>query len=161
MPRSTHPVLAPVAPGTTPPSHPFFVGLAHLRSLLAHEEVAESAERTDAVLDMISVLLHQRPAAQALRAFCAVRQSCEPACYLALYRLRRWLESQIAVRVGTGNWRPLDLRFRSHALVVKHYQREAWEWQEADAAPQVAFAWSGLPEVAPGAAERAQLASVL
>jgi hypothetical protein len=124
--------------------HPHFLGLAHLRSLLAHEEVAASSERTDAVLDMISVLLQGGAARQAVQAFCKVRETCQPVCYLALYRLRRWLESQAEIRVNHGGWQPLELNFKNYRRLVQNYRREAWEWSDGTVPAQefeVRFSW--------------------
>ena len=126
--------------------HPHFLGLAHLRSLLTHEEVATSAERTDAVLDMISVLLQNGPARQAIQAFCKVREVCQPVCYLALFRLRRWLEQAAEVRVDHGRWQSLELSFVNYRRMVQNYRRNAWEWSDADAnVPvqnlEVRFSW--------------------
>lgn len=124
--------------------HPHFLGLAHLRSLLNHEEVSSSAIRTDAVLDMISVLLQEGPSRKAVEAFCRVRGVCQPVCYLALFRLRRWLEQAVLVRVNHGAWRNLDLSFQNYRNLVQNYRRQVWEWSDDPSMPQqleVRFAW--------------------
>lgn len=124
--------------------HPHFLGLAHLRSLLAHEEVATSTERTDAVLDMISVLLQGGSARQAVQAFCKVRAVCQPVCYMALFRLRRWLEQEVTVRVNHGSWDTLRLSFTDYRRLVQNLRREAWEWSDGDVPLQhleVRFCW--------------------
>ncbi|TLD72819.1 hypothetical protein FEM03_01740 [Phragmitibacter flavus] len=125
-------------------NHPHFLGLAHLRSLLTHEEVAASSVRTDAVLDMISVLLQGGPARQAVQAFCTVRETCQPVCYLALFRLRRWLEDQAEIRVNHGGWQSLELTFTNYRRLVQNYRREAWEWSDGSVPVQdleVRFSW--------------------
>jgi|GEM_PF-2481302 len=126
------------------PDQPHFLGLAHLRSLLSHDEVACSGERTDSVLDMISVLLQEGPARKTVQAFCHVREVCQPVCYLALFRLRRWLEQNIVIRVNHGHWHAMSLSFQNYRKLVQHYRREAWEWNEGETAMQdmeVRFAW--------------------
>lgn len=125
-------------------NHPHFLGLAHLRSLLTHEEVAASAERTDAVLDMISVLLQDGSARHAVQAFCKVRETCQPVCYMALFRLRRWLEQEVTVRVNHGGWRSLELSFANYQRLVQNLRREAWEWSDSEVPAQhleVRFSW--------------------
>lgn len=125
-------------------NHPHFLGLAHLRSLLAYEEVAISTERTDAVLDMISALIQGGSARQAVQAFCKVRKVCQPACYMALFRLRRWLEQEVVVRVNHGTWNSLQLTFTDYRRFVQSLRREAWEWSDGDVPLQhleVRFCW--------------------
>lgn len=125
-------------------NHPHFLGLAHLRSLLNHEEVAASSVRTDAVLDMISALLQGGAARQVVQAFCKVRETCQPVCYLALFRLRRWLEDQAEIRVNHGGWQSLELTFTNYRRLVQNYRREAWEWSDGSIPVQdleVRFSW--------------------
>jgi hypothetical protein len=127
------------------PDHPRFVGLAILRSLLAHEEVASQPQRSDAVLDLIALLLRDAPASAVVRAFCRVRRHCAPVCYLAIFRFRRWLEQQIVVKAAAGSWQPLSLAFPDFRRIEQHYRRDAWE---AESDPQnwravcVDFAWN-------------------
>jgi len=137
------------APGLATAEHPYFVGLALLRSLLAHDEVAQDSRRSDAVLDMITILLRQGQAGAVVRAFSKVRQACGPVCYLAIFRLRRWLEQQVMVRAGEKDWEPVKLAFADYRRVVQGYQREAWEWDTTAAHVSevpVNFAWAGVIE---------------
>jgi hypothetical protein len=157
--------LAPAAPTRArraTPDHPRFVGLALLRSLLAHEEVCAHSRRSDAVLDLIALLLRDAPAASVVRAFCHLRQHCGPVCYLAIFRFRRWLEAQIVVGTAKSPWQPVSLAFHEHRLIEQHYRRLVWE-----AAPDICdwdslpvhFAWT-LPDrmpLAPGDARAAQV----
>lgn len=124
--------------------HPHFVGLAHLRSLLTHEDVVGSASRTDAILDMISVFLTGGSCRNAVQTFCRVRRECQEVCYLSLFRLRRWMESHVMVRVNHGDWQSLDLSFQDYRKVVQNYRRQFWEWQDSageESSVEVRFAW--------------------
>jgi hypothetical protein len=127
------------------PDHPRFVGLALLRSLLAHEDVASQPRRSDVVLDLIALLLRDAPASSVVRAFCQVRRQCGPVCYLAIFRLRRWLEQQIVVKTGPGSWQTLTLAFLDFRRIEQHYRRSAWEAEPIaenwDTYP-VNFAWN-------------------
>jgi len=135
------------APGLATTSHPHFVGLALLRSLLAHDEVSQDARRSDAVLDMIAILLRQGQAKSVVSAFCQVRQACGSVCYLAIFRLRKWLEQQIMVKAGDGEWESVQLTFGDSRRVIQSYQRSAWEWDDSGAKMEVIpvlFAWAGV-----------------
>lgn len=129
------------------PDHPRFVGLALLRSLLLHEEVAGHSSRSDAVLDLIGLLLRDARAATVIRAFCRVRRACGSVCYLANFRLRRWLEQQMVVKAGSASWQPLSLAFGDLRRIEQHYRRLAWEAEpdscDWDSIP-VSFAWNCL-----------------
>ena len=136
--------LIETAPGLVA-SHPQFVGMAHLRSLLSHDEVSNHPERTDAVLDVISLLLRESSAKKVVQAFCRARLLCEPVCYLALFRLRRWLEQQVTVKIDGEHAQALNLSFKSYRKMVQNYQREAWESSdESDAMENVyvSFQWN-------------------
>jgi len=127
-------------------NHPYFVGLAHLRSLLLHEEILGDEVKTDAVLDVIGLLLRQAPAGHVVKAFCRMRRVCGRACYLALYRLRRWMEGEIMVRVGYRAWQPLELKFVHFRKVIQDYSRAEWEANlESDSPSEVPviFCWRG------------------
>jgi hypothetical protein len=135
------------------PDHPRFVGLALLRSLLLHEEVAADSRRTDTVLDLIALLLRDAPAASVVKSFCSVRRECEPVCYLAIFRLRRWLEEQIVVHCATGPWQPLSLAFQEYRRIEQDYRRQAWESaldsRDWNTVP-VVFAWTCVGHVESG-----------
>jgi hypothetical protein len=136
--------------GIASTQHPHFVGLAQLRSLLAHEDVASDSAKSDAVLDMIAVLLRQGTARSAVEAFCRLKKVCGSVCYMAQFRLRNWLEKQVMVRTGDAGWQPLQLGFAEFRRLVQAYRHKEWEWQEAAGSWQdieVLFAWSGMPEV--------------
>jgi len=105
--------------------------LAQLMSLLSHQEVASHPVRSDAALDMISCLRDDASPAKVLQAFCRLRQTCEPVCYLILFRLRRWLENEMCVTIG-GAQLPLDLSFRTMSRVLQNYRRQQWEWSETN-----------------------------
>jgi hypothetical protein len=127
------------------PDHPRFVGLAILRSLLAHEEVSSQPRRSDVVLDLIALLLRDAPASSVVRAFCQVRRHCGPVCYLAIFRLRRWLEQQIVAKSANGSWQPLTLAFPDFRRIEQHYRRDAWESEsepQAWGTVSVDFAWN-------------------
>lgn len=128
-------------------SHPYFVGLAHLRSLLMHEEIVHDEVKSDAVLDVIGLLLRQAPAGHVIKAFCRMRLVCGQACYLALYRLRRWMEGEVRVRVGQGAWQALELKFADFRKVQQDYARAEWETNVGAASlasVPVIFCWRGV-----------------
>lgn len=145
MPLVSPPIKSPRLAN---PDHPRFVGLALLRSLLLHEEVATNATRSDAVLDLIGLLLRDAPAASVVKAFCRVRRICGPVCYLAIFRLRRWLEQQVVVKAGRSVWEGLSLAFGDIRRIEQHYRRQAWEAQRMscdwDNIP-LSFAWNCAP----------------
>ena len=60
---------------------------------------AVTGEEVDLLLDFRSLLRARRDAETTLRVFCDLRRRMEPRHYLAFYRLRRWLENQVAVKV--------------------------------------------------------------
>ena len=128
------------------PDHPRFVGLALLRSLLTHEDVASQPNRSDAVLDLIALLLRDAPAKQVVKAFCRVRQQCGDVCYLAIFRLRRWLEQQMVVKTTDGPWLSLDLSFKDFRRIEQHFRRHAWESGQDEASSWntevIDFAWN-------------------
>lgn len=137
--------LSPKSLRLANPDHPRFVGLALLRSLLLHEDVASSPTRSDAVLDLIGLLLRDAPARQVVKAFCLLRQQCGSVCYLAIFRLRRWLEKEVVVKAGADAvWQPLELAFQTFPRMNQHYRRQVWErnlvtdsWEQIP----VDFAW--------------------
>jgi hypothetical protein len=136
--------------GIASTQHPHFVGLAQLRSLLAHEDVASDSVKSDAVLDMIAVLLRQGSARSAVEAFCRMKKVCGSVCYMAQFRLRNWLEKQVMVCTGNAGWQPLELGFSDFRRLLQAFRRREWEWQETAGSWQdieVVFAWSGVPEV--------------
>jgi hypothetical protein len=136
--------------GIASTQHPHFVGLAQLRSLLAHEDVASDSAKSDAVLDMIAVLLRQGTARSAVEAFCRLKKVCGSVCYMAQFRLRNWLEKQVMVCTGDASWQPLQLGFADFRRLVQAYRHKEWEWQETAGSWQdieVLFVWSGVPEV--------------
>ncbi len=136
--------------GISSTQHPHFVGLAQLWSLLAHEDVASDPVKSDAVLDMIAVLLRQGTARSAVEAFCRMKKVCGSVCYMAQFRLRNWLEKQIMVRTGDAGWQPLELGFGDFRRLVQACRHREWEWQETAGSwesIEVVFAWSGVPEV--------------
>ena len=155
------PTLSLPAPKLATENHPYFVGLAHLRSLLLHEEIIGDEAKTDAVLDVIGLLLRQAPAGHVVKAFCRMRRVCGRACYLALYRLRRWMEGEIMVRVGTRAWQPLELKFVPFRKVTQDYSRAEWEANlEAESPTEVPviFCWRGNAALE---ADRAALSEIL
>jgi len=127
--------------------HPHFVGLALLRSLLIHDEMVMHQSRADAVLDLVGLLLRQAPASRVVQSFCEVRELCGPVCYMAIFRLRRWFEGQIMVKIGQDDWQTLDLSFRNYQRLLRSHRRQCWEWQmdvqSIDQIP-VSFAWRGV-----------------
>ena len=140
----------PKNPRLANPDHPRFVGLALLRSLLLHEEVATDATRSDAVLDLIGLLLRDAPAASVIRAFCKARRASDSICYLANFRLRRWLEQQMVVKAGRSGWQPLSLAFGDLRRIEQHYRRQAWEAERMSCdwnTIPVSFAWNCAPVV--------------
>jgi hypothetical protein len=76
-----------------------------------------------------------------------VRRACGSVCYLAIFRLRRWIEQQMLVMVGSAGWQPLSLAFGDSRRIEQHYRRLAWEtapdsgdWETIP----VSFAWNCL-----------------
>ena len=141
------PVVSNPAPKLATENHPYFVGLAQLRSLLLHEDIARDEDKTDSVLDVIGLLLRQAPAQPVVRAFCRMRRICGSTCYLALYRLRRWLEGQIMLKVGDHAWQPLELKFTDFRRMMQDCVRAEWESNLEAASPAevaVTFCWRGL-----------------
>lgn len=139
-----------LSPGLADTQHPHFVGLALLRSLLSHEDVATDSAKSDAVLDMITVLLRKGTAKGALETFYRMKKVCGPVCYLAQFRLRRWLEQQVMVRTGEAGWQQVVLGFGDYRRMVQACRRQEWENREDEGAwdqIEVVFAWSGNPEL--------------
>jgi hypothetical protein len=137
-----------LAPATA--NHPYFVGLALLRSLMTHEEVLNFPHRTDAALDMIALLQRQAPAQQVVQAFGNLRQALGPMCYMPVFRLRRWLEQQVRVQTLDGEWEPLQLTFTDFRRLVRRLQHRVWESRDDTLGVSeipVHFAWSGLSDL--------------
>lgn len=141
------PVLSPLARKIATEDHPYFVGLALLRSLLTHEDIVRDEAKTNAVLDVIGLLLRQAPALPVVKAFCRMRRICGSVCYLALYRLRRWVEGQIVLKIGSHGWQPLELKFVDFRRMLQDYGRAEWESNLETTSPQdlaVTFCWRGV-----------------
>lgn len=60
---------------------------------------AVTSEEADYLLDLHQLLSRRADAEQALRVFCELRRRLEQRHYLALYRLRRWLQNHILAEV--------------------------------------------------------------
>jgi hypothetical protein len=71
---------------------------------------AVTGDEMDLLLDFRSLLRARRDAEATLRCFCDLRRRLESHHYLALYRLRRWLESEMAVEVRPCPLAPATLR---------------------------------------------------
>lgn len=138
------------SPGLATTQHPHFVGLALLRSLLSHEDVASDSAKSDAVLDLIGLLMRQGTAKNVLEAFYRMKKVCGHVCYLSQFRLRRWLEQQIRVHTGDAGWQQVELGFPDFRRLIQTCRHREWEWRE-DATDweqiEVLFAWSGVPEL--------------
>lgn len=63
-------------------------------------------EEVDALLDLRWLLHHHDDAERLLTLFCQLRLALEPRHYLAVYRLRRWLESHLEATVRTREGAP-------------------------------------------------------
>lgn len=95
---------APFALG--PGACPLNQGLAVVDQLLAAITREGSREELDAALDFRLILAHTSDPAAILRGFFALRSVAEERHYLALYRLRRWLESQFVAIVHVDRHSP-------------------------------------------------------
>jgi hypothetical protein len=76
---------------------------------------AVTSEEADYLLDLHQLLSRRADAEQALRVFCELRRRLEQRHYLALYRLRRWLQNHILAEVQPSEdaapiWVPLLLK---------------------------------------------------
>ena len=71
---------------------------------------AVTGDEMDLLLDFRSLLRSRHDAEATLRCFCDLRRRLESHHYLALYRLRRWLESEMAVEVRPCPLAPSALR---------------------------------------------------
>jgi hypothetical protein len=58
-----------------------------------------SGEATDLLLELRWLVRQSRDAEATLRVFCDVRRRLEQQHYLALFRIRRWLEGRLQARV--------------------------------------------------------------
>lgn len=86
-------------PDVSSPSylHPEY-GNAVVDNLL-HVAAREHPDFLDLLLDLKFTLNQRVDATETLRLFCIARRELEEVFYLRLYRLRRWLEAQIAAEV--------------------------------------------------------------
>jgi hypothetical protein len=107
-------------------------------------------EEVDALLDLRWHLRHRADAEAALRLFSQVRRALEERHYLGFYRLRKWLEGHIEVRVRICRGGPE----RSAALVLDNYcleavrsrcLRAALQPGEMSMLPRVRFAFVPVP----------------
>ena len=73
--------------------------LEAIDELLGLPRAVVSGEETDLLLDLRWQLGRRTEAEAALRLFCDLRRRMEGRHYLAFFRLRRWLETQMVARV--------------------------------------------------------------
>ncbi len=84
-------------------------GLAVLDQLLAALTRDDEPAAFDAALDLRWQLQERTSADAALRDFFRLRALVEERHYLACYRLRRWLETQLVARVSPDRHQPAQL----------------------------------------------------
>lgn len=121
---------------------------AQVQAMLLHPEILASEARTDAACDLLLALAVASEPESVLRAAGALRQACGAACYLPLYRLRRWLEAVVEVRVGDADWAALDLLDPDLDRCVRRWQARRWEMDLSFATPaeiEVEFRWRLAP----------------
>jgi hypothetical protein len=82
-------------------------------------------EEVDALLDFRSLLRRRSDAEQVIAQFCTLRRMMEDRHYLSFYRLRRWLENHLEVRVTVRRNDPERLG----RLRLDHYCVEAIRFQ--------------------------------
>lgn len=117
---------------------------AQVQAVLLHPEVLDHAGRSDAGCDLLLALLEPEEAEGVLRAFSALRQACGEACYLPLFRLRRWLETAVEMRVGDGEWRSCSLIDPDFGRTLRRARNFCWEMDLSQASPSaipVEFRW--------------------
>ena len=66
-------------------------------------------EEVDTLLDLRWLLHHHDDAERLLALFCQLRLTLEPRHYLAVYRLRRWLENHVEATVRTREGAPAQI----------------------------------------------------
>jgi hypothetical protein len=99
-------VSHPLGPCTcTPATCEGSCALQVIDSLL-RETHCVTGEHVDTLLDLRSLLRRGENAEAALNVFCQLRRAMEPKHYLALYRLRRWMENHIEAHVRPCRGRP-------------------------------------------------------
>jgi hypothetical protein len=85
---------------------------------------AVSGEDSDVLLDLRYVLRARQDAERALRLFCELRLRLERRHYLAVYRLRRWLENHIVAEVRSCPATvPARIRLRLNTYCVEAVRR--------------------------------------
>ena len=121
-----------------------------LDALLSIPGAATAAE-ADELLDLRQLLKARRDAEGALRVFSALRVSLEQRHYLAFYRIRRWLENQVAAEVKpSAEAPPVQVHLRLNAYCVETVRRQclctALDLGVALSAPQLTFFFVPLDE---------------
>ncbi|MEM0896771.1 MAG: hypothetical protein AAGJ79_07775 [Verrucomicrobiota bacterium] len=96
------------------------------------ERVLENQHLLDALLEFKFHHIERSSPETLVTAFLAMRRDLERCEFLLAFRLRQWLENQIAVRVnvpdtGFASHRPLKLQGNSLRHVYQNYQREIFE----------------------------------
>lgn len=100
--------------------------------VLLHEQADKDPAVIDALLDLKFALTHRNDVEEILRVFCQLRGRLEKRYYLAFYRLRRWLENQLEVRVSPGRGYasqvfPINLEARTFAGITGSIRAAAQE----------------------------------
>lgn len=97
-----------LSPGTLPVSHrcPLNFGLAIVDQLLAAIVGENDSAGLDAALDFRLLLASPHDPESVLRGFFRLREIIEDRHFLAHFRLRRWIESQIVARVCFDRCQP-------------------------------------------------------
>lgn len=129
---------------TTSVDRPFWVGIAFLHSLMGNEDIAKDPRKVDVVLDLMGLLNSEAAPQKVLRQFYKVRNLCESVAYLPMFRLRKYLESQVQVSVDGEVQGKVDLAFRQFRWMYEAYQQKGWEfseWNEDSSNIWVRFHW--------------------
>jgi hypothetical protein len=121
---------------------------------LLMDATAVSGSDADCLLDLRRLLQARRQAETAVRLFCELRRRLESSQYLALYRLRRWLENHVVAEVHPAlDAGPMVIPVRLDFHCVEAVRRlclcAATAQGAALRAPRLTFKFVPLPEPAP------------
>jgi len=139
---------SPPAPADCPLNH----GLAVTDQLLAAITRQNDGPALDVALDFRLLLAHARDADTVLREFFRLRAVIEERHYLACFRLRRWLEKELAAlvkldRTATARRIALQLDVRSYDALCARCTTRAAGAEPAPATARVQFVPAGdLPD---------------
>jgi len=117
-------------------------------ALLAAKD-AISGEDADLLLDFRKAMQDRSDAEGVLRQFCQLRRRLEFRHYLALYRLRRWLQNQLLAEVSGPSTQPVRIQPRLNGYCVEAIRRlclcDAMKAGSFLAAPRLQFVFAPAP----------------